>query len=133
MRGFPGYLAALTLSTLQTGCASKAEDLYAWGGYEELVYVSLSRPDEFQLEDGIRALEQDQERAAVSGRGMPPGWYAHLGYLYARSGRLDAARAAFEQEKAQFPESRAFVDWLMRNTGQAPVAPEEVELPGASP
>ena len=46
---------------------------------------------------------------------MPPGWHAHLGYLYFELGKSDQARQEFETEKANFPESAVFMDRLLAN------------------
>lgn len=46
---------------------------------------------------------------------MPPGWHAHLGYLYYQVGKSDQARQELMTEKAEFPESAVFVDRLLAN------------------
>ena len=46
---------------------------------------------------------------------MPPGWHAHLGYLYYRLGKADQARQEFQTEKAEFPESAVFMNRLLSN------------------
>ena len=51
-------------------------------------------------------------RAAV--RTLPPGFHAHLGMLYADAGKLDQVRQQFETEKALYPESATYMDFLTR-------------------
>jgi len=46
---------------------------------------------------------------------MPPGWHAHLGYLYYELGQRDQARQELLTEKAEFPESKVFMDRLLAN------------------
>jgi len=41
--------------------------------------------------------------------------HAHLGLLYLETGRTAQAVAAWEQEKRLFPESRAYMDFLLNN------------------
>lgn len=44
---------------------------------------------------------------------VPPGLHAHLGMLYGNTGHTDLAMAEFNTEKAAFPESAPFMDFLM--------------------
>ena len=46
---------------------------------------------------------------------VPPGFHAHLGYLYYQLGKADAARQELQTEKAEFPESAVFMDRLLAN------------------
>jgi hypothetical protein len=110
MRG----IVLIGVATLLTGCATQ-KNLYAWGGYEDLIYVSYSAPDKLSPEDQIEKLEQDSQKAQATGALMPPGWHAHLGSLYAQSGHPEEARRELLKEKAQFPESDIFVDHLLSN------------------
>jgi hypothetical protein len=54
MRG----MVLIGVVTLLTGCATQ-KTLYAWGGYEDLIYVSHSAPGKVSPEDQIEKLEQD--------------------------------------------------------------------------
>jgi hypothetical protein len=110
MRG----IVLIGVVTLLAGCATQ-RNLYAWGGYEDLIYVSYSAPGKLSPEDQIKQLEQDSQKAQATGARMPPGWHAHLGSLYAQSGNLEEARRELLKEKDQFPESAVFVDHLLSN------------------
>ena len=105
--------AALAAVALLAGCASP--DLYTWGHYEGLVYATYAAPGQFPVERQIELLEQDYQQARSQNRPVPPGFHAHLGYLYYQLGRADQARQQFETEKATFPESAAFMDRLLTN------------------
>jgi hypothetical protein len=63
----------------------------------------------------IELLEQDYQEARSQNKPVPPGFHAHLGYLYYQIGRTDEARREFETEKARFPESAVFMDRLLAN------------------
>ena len=102
---------AAALLVVSASCASPS--YYDWGRYEESVYQVTARPDGFDLAAEIDALEQQLEKTEAKQRPIPPGLHAHLGYLHTVSGNADAARAHFEQEKALFPESAKFVDFLL--------------------
>ncbi len=105
-------LAAL-LATLATGCVTRPEPLYYWGDYQGQVYGYLN--SDKSPEAQILALEADMEKARSRGKSVPPGYHAHLGMLYGKTGRTDDMIAHFDQEKALFPESAPFMDFLMRN------------------
>lgn len=106
------YLAlALVFAALLAGCATGPESLYSWGSYQEQVYSHLQGGDR---QAQIEAMEADLEKISGSGKSPPPGFYAHLGLLYAETGSDDKAIAGFETEKARFPESAVFMDFLLK-------------------
>lgn len=108
-------LAALVACTaLLTGCATP-KTLYTWGSYEELIYASYAAPDSVPPEMQVEKMEQDYQAARALDKRVPPGWHAHLGYLYFQLGKLDQAQQELRTEKAQFPESAVFVDRLLAN------------------
>lgn len=125
MSGGARALCAGILLLIATGCATtQPPPLYYWGGYEDQIYTTHASPGALGLHDQIAALEADQARAGAEHRALPPGFRAHLGYLYAQDGRADAARAELLAEKAAFPESAVFVDRLVANLAAPPaVAP----------
>jgi len=98
---------------LLTGCA--APTLYSWGNYESVIYTSYAKPGSMPAERQVELLEADYQKARSQNKPVPPGWHAHLGYLYYQLGKADQARQEFETEKAQFPESAVFMDRLLGN------------------
>jgi hypothetical protein len=105
-------MAAGTLAL--AGCASQPTQ-YSWGSYEEVIYASwLSRSD-VPAEKQIETLEKDYQAARDANKRLPPGWHAHLAYLYYETGKLDQARQEMLTEKAEFPESAVFMDRLLAN------------------
>ncbi len=103
----------LVVLALFTGCATPT--LYSWGHYEDTVYVMYAKPGDMPPERQVELLEADYQKARSANKPMPPGWHAHLGYLYYQLGKADQARQEFETEKAQFPESAVFMDRLLNN------------------
>ena len=101
------------LAALAGGCA--APTLYSWGHYEDLVYVSYSKPDKATPELQVQQLEADYQKARSANKPVPPGFHAHLGYLYFQLGKPDQARQEFQTEKTLFPESAVFMDRLLAN------------------
>lgn len=102
---FAGLAAVLLLSS----CAS-SRSLYDWGHYEQNVYDMYIAPDKATAEAQVEEMEGDWEKARSAGRPLPPGFQAHLGYLYFQLGQFDLARRSFESEKAAFPESAVLMD-----------------------
>jgi hypothetical protein len=96
---------------LLAGCGTPTN--YSWGHYEDMVYLAYRAPDNAPPERQIEVLEMDFQKARSKGRPVPPGFHAHLGYLYYLQGKADEARREFETEKAQFPESSVFMDRLL--------------------
>jgi len=107
---FPALILAVVFFS---GCASQQpKSLYAWGSYEEQVYAHLKGESR---DAQIIALERDLGKIEASGRTAPPGFYAHLGLLYAETGNDAKAIACFETEKNRFPEAAAYMDFLLKN------------------
>ena len=99
---------------LLMACASQDHSLYHWGGYQEQIYEG------FQIESGntspdkpLQKLEEEQQKAASKGKALPPGFQAHMGYLFFQTGQPDRAVMAFENEKKQFPESSTYMDFAI--------------------
>ncbi len=113
-------LFGCALLILLAGCNDRPPTRYAWGSYEELIYVSYAAPGKVPTETQIERLEDDQRNATAKDKPMPPGWHAHLGYLYAQTGRIDLAQQQLIAEKTAFPESTVFVDRLLTNLKQTP-------------
>ncbi|MGB8694276.1 MAG: DUF4810 domain-containing protein [Steroidobacteraceae bacterium] len=107
-------VATLAAALLLGGCATQ-QTLYTWGSYEELIYASYLGEGKMPAERQVEALESDFQKARAANLRVPPGWHAHLGYLYSELGKLDQATQELQTEKAEFPESALFVDRLMAN------------------
>ena len=107
-----GGLLALLLGF--AGC-STTPTLYSWGHYEDLVYIMYKAPGKAPPEMQIEAMEKDFQQARSENKPVPPGFHAHLGYLYYQLGKADAARQELQTEKAEFPESAVFMDRLLAN------------------
>jgi hypothetical protein len=106
-------LVAMT-AVAAVGCAAP-KTMYAWGSYEELIYASYVAPGSVAPEQQIEKLVQDFQTARAEDKRMPPGWHAHLSYLYAQVGKRDQAQQELRTEKAEYPESTVFVDRLLAN------------------
>jgi hypothetical protein len=110
-------LSVLALVAMLSACAqpsSGVKSLYRWGAYQPSVY-------DFLTEDGAdyhlqaETLEKNVQTAQAHNAALPPGFRAHLGMLYLKTGKADKALELFEDEKTVYPESTLFMDFLMRN------------------
>ena len=107
---------SVVLALLFAGCASSSH--YEWGRYEESIYNTTITPDGFDAQAEIDTLEAQLEETQADDRLPPPGLHAHVGWLQAASGNLDAARSHFEEEKRLFPESAHFMDELIERSSK---------------
>jgi hypothetical protein len=119
-------LSAGALCLLLFSACTGPPERYAWGSYEELIYLAWAQPGEFSPQAQIDKLQEEFDRARAAGKPLPPGWHAHLGALYYQLGQEDQAREQLQMEKAEFPESVVLVDTLLRNLEPVPVADEGV-------
>ncbi|HWR73665.1 MAG TPA: DUF4810 domain-containing protein [Nitrospirota bacterium] len=111
MRKVKILFPVLMLAAALAGCAKPL--LYQWGSYEEQVYTMYSDPGKISPEEQLQHLEQDYQAARSANRPVPPGYHAHVGYLYFQLGKADQALQSFETEKALFPESTVYMDRLI--------------------
>ncbi|MGI4847513.1 MAG: DUF4810 domain-containing protein [Janthinobacterium lividum] len=102
-----GVVAALS------GCASAPQSMYHWGGYENQLYKMYSEPGQAQPQQQLEDLEAQVQQARAANRPLPPGFHAHLGYLYVQAGKADQARQELETEKSLYPESALYMDRLL--------------------
>ena len=115
MRTFGVRLIALFLLAVvtTTGC-TVSEPIYQWGNYEPILTTTYSTPGELDPGAEINLLTEDVERARAEGSKVPPGVHAHLGYLYYTQGNRAAAKQHFLTEKELFPESKVFIDGILK-------------------
>ena len=102
----------LVASALLAGCSAPPQSLYQWDAYQPTVYQYYQ--DDNTLDEQVSALELSIEKAKARQRTVAPGLHAHLGLLYANSGREQQAFAQFALEKSLFPESATFMDFLLK-------------------
>jgi len=107
----PASLAlALALSAVLTGCATAPKTLYQWDGYQPQVYQYMKGESPVQQ---IAEMEKSLALISAKGNSVPPGFHAHLGMLYSIAGKSDQVATQFEDEKKLFPESAAYMDFLL--------------------
>ncbi|QCI15261.1 DUF4810 domain-containing protein [Pseudomonas putida] len=111
MRACAGLLLG---SLLLAGC-NAPKPLYQWESYQPQVYGYLKGDSK---EEQVTALERDLEKIKAKNGAVPPGYHAQLGLLYSSLGKDDQMMQQFRTEKALFPESAAYMDFLMSNASK---------------
>ncbi len=106
----------LVASLALVGCAQPGpKPLYQWNGYQPAVYQYL-KSNGIEGADQLAPLEAQLAKNDAAGVASPPGMRAHIGLLYSKAGNDAAAQRYLEAERAQFPESAAYIDFLLKST-----------------
>ncbi len=106
-------LGVVSTAVALTACAQAPKPLYHWSGYQGQLYEHF-KSDGSGPSEQARLLEAEAEKARAAGAVLPPGFHAHLGLVYLRLGRDDEAKLQLEAEKASFPESAQYMDFLLK-------------------
>jgi hypothetical protein len=104
----------VVLATAITGCATPQQQLYHWDGYQRQIYEYM-KGDGVAPGEQLKALEVVAEKARAGNRALPPGFRAHVGLVKLQLGQELEARNHFEAEKAAFPESAPYMDFLLKS------------------
>ncbi len=107
------FLAAAVAVAALSGCQT-TRPLYHYGSYQDNVYTHFNNEDASLVQE-IAALEKTILESAAKNLQVGPGLHAHLGYLYIESGQMDKGIVYLQKEKALYPESTQFIDFLLKN------------------
>lgn len=99
---------------LITACSSQDKSLYYWGDYSDSVYAYYNQSGDLAKQE--QALQATIQQAQTSGKNVAPGIYGHLGLVLLKQGKRADANTAFQQEKALYPESAQFIQYLQSKT-----------------
>lgn len=107
-----GLAVALLTTALLAACVQAPKPLYHWDTFARQQYDYM-RGDGTTIAEQMAALEKQVQTAQTAGLPLPPGARAHLGIVYLKLGRDADAKRKFEEERAAFPESAPFMDFLL--------------------
>jgi hypothetical protein len=107
-------LGASVLGFVLVGCAQPVKPMYHWDGFQRQMYEHF-KGDGTSPSEQLAVLEAQMQRAAAGSLALPPGFRAHLAIVYLKLGREQEARLHLEAEKAAFPESVPYMDFLLKN------------------
>ena len=102
------------------GCAQPPKTLYQWGSFPRQQYDFLLH-EGASVQAQITDMEAQADQARAAYTALPPGFRAHLGMLRLSVGDADGARQAWQAERTAFPESAAYIDFLLKRL-DAPAA-----------
>ena len=105
--------AAIAMGSVLVGCVQAPTRLYYWEGFQGQLYEYF-KADSSSPEDQLRILDAQAQKARASGAALPPGFRAHLAMIYLRLGRDGEAKQELEAEKANFPESTQYMNFLLK-------------------
>lgn len=105
--------AAISLAGLLLGCAAPPAH-HPWNGYPTQVYSYL-RNHVPSREEQIQARGKAMAQSLGAAAELQPGYQAHLGLMHLHADRSNEALHAWKREKALFPESTRFTDYLIGN------------------
>jgi hypothetical protein len=109
-----GLMAVIIGGGSLLGCAEAPKRLYHWDGFQAQLYQHF-KGDDSSPDEQLRILNEQSQRARASGGALPPGFRAHVAMIYLRLGRDTEAKLELEAEKASFPESTQYMDFLLKH------------------
>jgi hypothetical protein len=115
--------SASALVLALSACAHAPAPLYSWEDFPAQQYAVLVHDGSSSPENQTHALEAQAEKARGTNAALPPGFRAHLGYLYLQAGNPGRARELWLAEKTAFPESAPYMERLIRKL-DPPQTPE---------
>ena len=110
MGNYKFYILLLLIAVTASSCAPTTR--FEWGNYENALYQYYKAPSE--LVSYREDLREAIDSGVTEGR-LAPGLYAELGYTYLEQGNLETASELFQSEMQNFPESRPFLDSLIKS------------------
>jgi len=115
----------LVVSTAQLLAVPHHAGSYTWENYEELIYASYVTPGKLPAESQVEILEKGLSAVPCCNKRMPPGWHAHLGYLYYQLGKPDEAPSRNcrpRRRSSRSPEPSWIACWRICRSHERPLA-----------
>lgn len=106
--------SALTV-VLMTSCYVQ-KPLYSWSNYTNASYNYLKNSDEKSTQELIKSYQTIIEKQKGSRGVVPPGIYADYGFILLQENKTEEGKAMLLQEIALYPESRVFIERILKMT-----------------
>lgn len=88
--------------------------LYDWKGYDDAVYAYTKRSDEKSVESLMAVYEKLIKNSGGTRKVPPPGVCADYGFLLIQSGKVEEGKELLVRETVLYPESKHFVDRILK-------------------
>ncbi len=102
----------LPIALLASCTATKP--LYTWNKYDISSYNYLKNNDEKSTQELIKIYKAIIAKQKGSREVVPPGVYADYGFILLQLGKNDEGNAMLEKEIALYPESKIFIDRIIK-------------------
>jgi hypothetical protein len=113
-------LAVSILVVLVSGCTTQ-KTMYDYDTYSESFYGMKKDTGSETSEKWKTTLEEIIIKSNAQTLRVPPGVYANLGYIYLKAHNIEKAIAYFEEEKKTYPESKIFMENLIKKSQNSKV------------
>jgi hypothetical protein len=113
-------ILAGAVAVAAAGCTPPT--MYHWKGYDTRLYKHYKSPQD--RESWVEGLRTAILEAETSGLKVPPGLYAEYGYALYEEARFPDAISYFRKEHEKWPESRPFMEKMIRNAERRAGGPQ---------
>lgn len=103
---------------LLNGCVNPPQLYCVDSSYTDAMYKYL-KDDEATLDEQMEDMTEYFENCKTYNEAPAPGSYAHQGLLYSKTGNNAKAEEYFILEKQHFPESTAYIDFLLKKKAES--------------
>ena len=108
------YLLPMAFVFAAFSCSIGEKTLYSWDKYETATHTYAKDPSEKNLEDLFKCYDKIISKQNGVRKVVPPGIYAEKAYLMLGQGKKDEAISYLKQEIALYPESKLFIDKIIK-------------------
>jgi len=106
----------ISISVMLLTACSVQKPLYSWGNYQNSSYNYLKNNDDKSIQELIKAYQTIIEKQKGTRGVVPPGIYADYGFLLLQANKTTAGKAMLQKEIALYPESKVFIDRILKMT-----------------
>lgn len=105
-------LVPVMAAVVTLGACATTTQKYNWEKYDPALYAYYKDPTKLgELNQTLAAIIKSAEMNKAR---VPPGIYAEYGYLQLQAGKSAEAVTMFEQEETRWPESKVFMDRMIK-------------------
>jgi hypothetical protein len=107
------FLCLLIAIVVLGGCVTTST-LYNWNAYNNRSYGYLKNADEMSLDALLEVYELIVNNPTGTRNVPPPGVMADYGYFLIQKNEVDKGRELLQKEMATYPESRPFIERILK-------------------